>query len=440
MVAFCQAPQQPQLSNFKNKVEAYTDAFVNSNLFSGSILVAHKNKILFEKGYGWASRRFQIPNGKEIKYRTGSVTKSLTAICVLQLIEKGKLSLEDPLSKYLPDYKHGERIKIKHLLSHTNGIKRDIKFPEVKTYNLEELVELSRVDSLLYQPGTKMTYSNCGYVLLEYILEKVTGEKYETYLQKNVLQPMQLDEMGIEHPAFPPVNFADGFVVGINNEGILAIGEAPDSRDNYSLAVGSLYATSPSLWKFCRQIGKSDVLSPESWKVALSPFDTPSRGYKWGYGFNIYESNGLKVINHNGRTTGFRGGYFYYPEWDLCIIILGNNSNADRGPIVDAYEKMLCGKDFYQPELLSPIEVDKKELAKYIGEYKTQQFSFKVIQKKDGLFVVSHGDPPTRLTPFAKDAFYADFFDLKLLFKRENGIIIACEWTYLGRPVEGKKL
>ena len=429
-------------SGFSEKADSYMKAVNSVGEFSGTILVAYQGEIKFHRGYGLASKRFNIPNSASTKFRIGSVTKSFTAISILQLVEQGKLALNDPLSKYIPDYPFADQIKIENLLSHTSGIRRDIKFADrTKTYKLEELITMSKIDSLLYKPGTKMSYSNCGYILLHYILEKLTGEKYENYVTKNVLQPLGLFNTGIEDPLSPPEGLADGFRNGEDKDGYFTYSEVHMSSHGYSDAVGAMYSTTEDLLKFCRQIGKSDILKQETWKLALQPFiKDAAPGYRWGFGFNIIEGKTVKVINHNGRTTGFRGGYFQFMEDDITVIILGNHMDAARGTILKAFQGMLLDRAYYQPKTHESIGSDDIAINDYVGNYKTEDFPFKISEFKNHLYVESHGDVPSRLVLYEKDAFFCKYFDLTLKFKRKKGKIIGCEWIYKNKPEQAVKL
>jgi len=435
------AQEKFNLDGFADKADKYMKALVHVGEFSGTVLVANKGEIIFEEGYDFASKRFNIPNSSDTKYRIGSMTKSFTAICILQLVEQGKLSLKDPVSNFIKDYPFGELIKIKNLLSHTSGIKRDLKFDDAsKKYDLDELINMSKVDSLLYKPGTRMTYSNCGYVLLHKILEIVSNEPYESYVVQNVLKPLGLENTGIEDPLFPPVGLADGFGKGMDRNGNFGVKEIHMNSHGYSDAVGAMYSTPKDLMKFARQIGKSNVLKPETWSLALDPYlkDGPN-GFKWGFGFNIYQGKKVKVINHNGRTDGFRGGYYQFLEDDLTMIILGNNSDAERGAIINAFQAIMSDEDYYQPKTYESISIDASKLDDYIGAYKTEDFPFKILKFQDDLYVKSHGDAPSKLIPFDLDSFYCKYFDLLIRFKRENEVVISSDWIYKNESVGAMK-
>jgi len=202
-----------------------------------------------------------------------------------------------------------------------------------------------------------------------------------------------------------------------------------------------MYSTTEDLLKFSRQIGKSDILKQETWKLALQPFiKDAAPGYRWGFGFNIIKGKTVKVINHNGRTTGFRGGYFQFMEDDLTVIILGNHMDAARGTILNAFQGMLLDREYYQPKTHESIGSDDIANNDYLGNYKTEDFPFKISEFKNQLYVESHGDVPSKLVPFEQDSFFCKYFDLTLKFKRENGIITGCEWIYKNKPEQAVKL
>ncbi|GGI57581.1 penicillin-binding protein [Winogradskyella haliclonae] len=426
---------------FVEKADSYMKAIENIGEFRGTVLVAEKGDIKFHKGYGMASERFDIPNGPQIKYRIGSITKSFTAICILQQVEKERINLDDPVDKYLPNYPFGAQIKIRNLLSHTSGLKRDIDFPDkTKNYPLSEQVRMTYVDSLLYSPGSKSTYSNGGYVLLHAILEKVSGMDYKSYVTKYVLEPMGLKQTGIEYTLMPPKGLADGYNNGSNRDGNYSIVMGYLQSHGYSDAVGAMYSTTEDLLKFCRQIGKSKILSEKSWKLALTPVVKNKGGYNWGLGFNILKGKTTTAYNHNGRTTGFRGGYYQFNEDDVTIIILGNYNNAARETIVSAFQRILLDREYYQPTLHKVKDLPIKELKKYVGKYKTNDFQFEIFEFKNHLYVSSHGDAPARIENFGEDAFFCKYFDLELKFKREKNRIIGCNWVFKETSMPAKKI
>lgn len=434
------AQDQLNFEGFEEKLDKYLSPLQAVGEFSGNVLVAHKGEVKFHKGYGWASRRFGISNDLDTKFRIASMSKSFTAICILQMIEQKKLSLEDGISKYI-DFPQGHAIMIKHLLSHSSGLRRDIAFPEEnRTYRLEELVKMSTLDSLLFQPGTRTFYSNRNYILLQAILEQVSGLDFETYVTQYVLTPLKLNDTGVEHPMSPPVNLADGFGPGVDKNGNFEVQETQLISFGYPDGVTGLYSTTGDMLKFCSALGKSSILKPETWKLAFSPVVKESPFYNWGLGFTILGSEEAPVLNHNGKTTGFTGGYFHDLKEEFTVIILGNNSEAARSSIINSIQAILEGKEIYTPQVYNSVEMNGKDLKKFVGEYKTPDFNFIISEDNGRLYVKSHGDAPSSLSPFRTNSFFSDFFDLKLNFNVINGVVNECEWVFRNESVIARRV
>jgi CubicO group peptidase (beta-lactamase class C family) len=165
-----------------------------------------KVKVIYSKGFGMANAEKDLPNKSSTKFRIGSVTKQFTAMLIVQLAADKKLDLHAPISKYLPAYpkKNGDLITIHHLLTHTSGIPNFTDFPgfqeaQGKSYQPEELVRLFSDSALEFKPGSTFSYSNSGYILLGYLIEKITGKPYEQVLQENILTPLKMYNTGYDH-------------------------------------------------------------------------------------------------------------------------------------------------------------------------------------------------------------------------------------------------
>ena len=187
--------------------------------FNGSILVADAGKVIYKKGFGMANMEWNIPNQPDTKHRLGSVTKQFTAMLILQLVEQGKLKLDAPISTYLLDYPKasGHKITIHHLLTHTSGIPNYTSFPNfvkelsINPYSPEAFVKKFADLPLEFTPGEKFAYSNSGYFLLGYIIEKVSGKTYEQFLQDNILTPLKMNNTGFDHHETILKNRASGY-------------------------------------------------------------------------------------------------------------------------------------------------------------------------------------------------------------------------------------
>ena len=202
-----------------DKLDKLISAYAEYGKFNGSVLVAEKGKVIYKKGFGLADMEWNIPNQPDTKHRLGSITKQFTAMVIMQLVEQGKLKLDVPISAYLPDYpkKNGDVITIHHLLTHSSGTPNMTSFPGFiknisrNSYSPVQLVNLFADSTLQFEPGKKFAYSNSGYILLGYIIEKVTGKSYEQVLQENIFTPLKMNNTGYDHHRSVLKNRASGY-------------------------------------------------------------------------------------------------------------------------------------------------------------------------------------------------------------------------------------
>src|SRR6516164_7420559 len=186
--------------------------------FMGSVLVAEDGKILLDKGYGFANLEWQVPNTPTTKFRLGSITKQFTAASILLLEERGKLKVEDPVKKYMQDAPAAwDKITIFHLLTHTSGIPSFTGFPDYRKLEpfattAAELVARFRDKPLDFQPGEKWSYSNSGYVLLGYLIEKISGESYDKFVRENIFTPLGMKDSGYDSNSAIIPHRASGYV------------------------------------------------------------------------------------------------------------------------------------------------------------------------------------------------------------------------------------
>ncbi|HTD97196.1 MAG TPA: serine hydrolase domain-containing protein, partial [Edaphobacter sp.] len=186
------------------RMQQVVQSFVDNKTFMGAVLVEKDGKLLINQGYGSADLEWKIPNSPTTKFRLGSLTKQFTSASILLLEERGKLKVEDPVSKYMPDAPASwQKITIYNLLTHTSGIPNFTGFPdysptEWKDTNPTELVARFRDKPLDFEPGSKFSYSNSGYVLLGYLLEKISGQSYADFLKQNIFTPLGMADTGID--------------------------------------------------------------------------------------------------------------------------------------------------------------------------------------------------------------------------------------------------
>ncbi|WNG59548.1 serine hydrolase [Archangium gephyra] len=331
LVALVLVAPLAEAASRKQEVDQYVTRFHQLRMFNGTLLVADENGIILKKAYGSANFEWNVPNTPDTKFRIGSITKSFTAMLILQLAAEGKLGLDDPLSKHLPDYRKdtGDRVTITHLLNHTSGIPsftsaRSFKDDARDPYGVSEFVQKACSGDLEFEPGTKYSYNNSGYFLLGAIIERLTGQTYAQALQQRIFGPLGMKDSGFDVSATVLPKRASGYepVPG---------GYANASYIDMSLpyAAGSLYSTVEDLYRWDRAL-YLDTLLPAPLKEKMF---TPGLEH-YGFGWSIHPlrlHDGKTVtpgIFHSGGINGFNTILVRAPERKEVVILLDNTSRG----------------------------------------------------------------------------------------------------------------
>lgn len=357
---------EPQ--DVSRKVDQYLAPYLKMENFSGSILIARKGKVLLKKGYAMANYELGVPNTPQTKFRLGSVTKQFTAMAILQLEERKLLGVNDPLSKYIPDYPRGDKITIHHLLTHTAGVPNFTNFPDYREimilpHSLEKIIERFKHRPLDFAPGEKFSYSNSGYILLSYIIEKASGKSFASFLAENIFQRLGMKDTGYDHSEALLANRASGYV--LTDEGLR---NAPYMDMSIPVGGGALYSTIEDLYRWDRALYTEKLVKKETLKRIFTPWKG-DEGYAYGWG--IWKKAGRKMIGHDGGINGFHTHIGRFPEDDACLIILNNIENAPLGRIASDLSAILLGEK-YQVQNWKIVPLDPQLYEKYMGTYEFQ--------------------------------------------------------------------
>jgi CubicO group peptidase (beta-lactamase class C family) len=308
--------------NLKQKLSEFMDKKANDLEFNGVVLVAKDGKAVFEKGYGFANTANGTPNQIDTEFRIASLTKSFTALSILQLEEEGKLKTSDPISKYIPSFKDGGKITIHHLLTHSSGVVDHFNITDTtKPITLSSFIELMSKQKLSFTPGRKYSYSNEGYMILAYIIEKVSGENYEEYYKEHIFK-----EAGMNHTYLKKAE-ANRMAVGYENM------KRDDMKDDESqlAGAGDIISTVGDLLKYNNAIHNKKILSTqEVEKMETGYIDTDKWGvFRYGYGWKVaknYISFYRPMIEHNGNLPGFKSEMTDFVKDRITVILLSNNN------------------------------------------------------------------------------------------------------------------
>ncbi|MEJ7739788.1 MAG: serine hydrolase [Chitinophagaceae bacterium] len=421
------------------KLDEFLTTCSTQNKFNGTALVAQKGKVLLQKGYGIKDAGTSALNNTTTIYQVGSVTKQFTSAIILRLQEQHKLSVKDKLSKYFPEYPDGDKIIIENLLTHTSGIysyTSDSKFMATeitKAYTREKMMALFKDKPLEFEPGTKWSYSNSGYSMLGYVIEKVTGKPYEKVMREMILEPLQMNHSGFDFAHLKSPDKATGYIT--LNENAKAAAPIVDSSVSY--AAGSLYSSVEDLYKWERAISANKILSPGSWKMAFTPFRN-----KYGYGWFIDTMYAKLITAHGGGIHGFNANLLRIPQEEIAIILLNNKGNPHLDEITRGIAAILLGEKYDLPKERVQIKVADSILQQYVGEYDlSPAFKITVWTTNGMLKAQATGQPEFELFAEKEHFFFLKVVDAQVEFiKGADGKIEKMILFQNGMQLPGKKI
>jgi len=327
-------------------IDNYFNELLGNERFSGVVLVSIKGEKVVSKGYGMANYELEIPNKSKTKLRIGSVTKQFTAVIILQLCENGLINLDDTLDKYIPDYPYGNKVTIHHLLTHTSGIFnstmiKDFSKNMVNKHSVDDLINEFKHLPYDFEPGTKFSYSNSGYILLGYIIEMVSKESYEEYLNQNIFKKFSMSDSGYDDYKKIIKDRASGYAL-VGEEKSLANCDFIDMSVPY--AAGGLYSTVEDLYIWNNKLIKGEILNEYLLKQMFTKHVKTEECY---YGYGVFlddvELGGKvrKKIWHTGGIDGFLSCSKFFPDEDIQIIMITNIPNEHFAPKISKIESIV---------------------------------------------------------------------------------------------------
>lgn len=395
-------------------VRTYTD----NHHFMGSVLVAKGDHIVFQKSYGYANLEWKTPNVDDGKYRLGSITKQFTAASILLLEEQGKLSTSDPVKKYYAEAPAAwDKITLHNLLTHTSGIPSFTNLPNYRELEPipstpEKEIALVRDKPLDFAPGTKWDYSNTNYLVLGYIVEKVSGMPLADFLQKNIFDKLGMKNSGIdtrdpilEHRVYGYTPAANG----MKNAGYIDM--------SIPHGAGAMYSTTGDLLKWTNGLFSGRLLKAESLTKMTTPF---LNDYAYGLAVSKTKS-GHKMIEHGGGIEGFNTELAYFPHDKLTVIALANLN----GQAVTDIFKDLAAVYFNEPVVLpserKAISVEPGVLQQYVGVYAMDPLTATVSLDGGQLYVQLGGQPKFAIYPASQTLFFLKEVDAQMEFVKDAG-------------------
>lgn len=371
-----------------------------------SIILAQGDEILYRDGHGMAHLEHNISISPDMVFRLGSLTKQMTTAAIMMLVDDGELQVDDPVSLYFPDYPtHGHTITLRHLMTHTSGIIDFLAIEEFPNIEKEDISALDVIDffknaPMNFAPGEAWSYTNSGYVMLGAIIEQISGQSYEEFIQTRIFTPLGMDNT--YHGDFKRIipNRVTGYAMG------------PEGYENSAYlsmtipgAAGAIISNVDDLLTWNRALFGGEVVSQESLAEMTRPYilnNGESSGY--GFGFDVNTLRGQAMISHTGGINGFITYAAYLPESDMYVAVLGNTGFQSRVYEGNTILALAIGEPYPEKEFQS---VDPEVLNSYTGSYQTiRGIRVDVSVINEALNLSINGGPAFEVLAVSDNVFY----------------------------------
>lgn len=351
------------------QIDALMNAYANADLFDGVVLVADRDDIIYHRAFGLADREWQIPMTLDTKFRIGSISKSFTALLILQLVQEGRLRLDGTLADYLPDYQGQakDRITVHQLLTHTSGILNGLRAEEEAIqerlpHHLRDLIKYAEKADLNAEPGSAFHYSNLGYNILACIAEQVTEKPFALLLQEKIFTPAGMSDT--RQYADPQIE--ERLAQGYEYKLLFGFEKATYFDNSYVTGCGSLISTAKDLHTWVRALRMGHLLAP----TLRDQMYQSTRVNTYGYGWDIrkrtfnHEQDTLTIADHAGSINGFGSYLAQVLEDGRVVIVLKNHRNDTY--ISPAYAPVI-GQEILSILYGETVQPAKKSIARQIA-------------------------------------------------------------------------
>lgn len=390
-----------------SRIDAAIAPYYKATDPGATVIVVRDGKTVLRKAYGMADVGNEVAMKPGATMRLGSITKQFTSTAILMLAEEGKLSVSDPITKFLPDYPtKGKNITIEHLLTHTSGIvsytgKPGFKDQLNRNLSVTQMIDGFKNDPLEFEPGTKYAYNNSGYFLLGAIIEKVSGVPYAKFVEDRIFTPLDMRHTGYEGQERDISMRAAG-----HSKEKSVFTPAASLSMSQPYAAGALVSTVDDLAKWDAAVSSGKLLKQASWTQAFTPYklaDGKSTGY--GYGWGVSKVRGATEVGHGGGINGFSTYALRLPDQKVYVAVLTNADGGFVPPQVVAKKAAAIAMGNPYPEQ-KVAAVDAATLDSYTGTYKDDKVTRIVRRDGDHLTVQRPGRSVVDLYPMGSDQFF----------------------------------
>ncbi len=409
-----------QAQSLETKIDKLLQAQYKSGEPGATALVAKNGKVLYRKAFGNANLELDIPMKPEHVFEIGSITKQFTAVGILMLMEQGKVSPDDEITRFLPDYPtHGKKITVHHLLNHTSGIKSYTAMGNLndlarKDMTPKELIDYFKNEPMDFDPGEAYRYNNSGFIILGYIIEQLSGKTYEEFIEKNIFKPLGMTSSYYGSHTRIIKNRASGYQQrdGFANAAYLSM--------TLPYAAGSLMSNVDDLLKWQQAIHNNTLITAATIKKAFTNY-TLNNGnpINYGYGWSINEINGSPSIEHGGGIFAYTTMGVYVPEEDVYVAVLTNCDCNSPGDVATKIAALAIGKPF--PEMGNAYTLSEKQMKKWIGAYEFEDGAVRFITLENGqLYSQRENSTKFKIFPASRDRFYFESGLIEYQFSKKK--------------------
>ena len=431
------------------RINEYMDALVKTGKFNGSLLIARNGTVVVSKGYGMSNFELDVPNTPQTKFRIGSITKPFTAIAIMLLQQRGKLSVQDSICKYVADCPAGwQPITLHHLLSHSSGLAKHDKADDyLKTammpMSVMQLIEHFKNKPADFKPGEKFDYNNNGYILLGYVIEKSSGQSYEAFLRDNIFVPLGMTNSGYDQHEPVIKNRATGYLRSDDRAGAGLV-NAVYIDQSQSFSAGALYSTTEDLLRLDQALYDDKLLSRKTQEAMFTPaIGEYGPAPNYGYGWFINRQFNRRAISHPGGIPGFTGIITRFPDDKVVIILLGNLENSQVIRASRDLAAIIFGEKYEIPVERVSIKIDPKVLTAYVGEYEDRPGRITSISIQNEALVLKLSGQPVGMPLLAQSEtqFFHPVQDVQVAFiKDASGQVVEVTLRLNGREFHAKKI
>ena len=389
-------------------------------------IVVQDGEVLLRQGYGMADLELDVPMRPEYVFRIGSMTKQFTGAAILMLKQEGRLSLEDPLTRFLPDYPtDGRTVTVEQLLGHSSGIRSYTNMPEWnetirEDVSLEELIATFRDEPFDFEPGEDYSYNNSGYVLLGAIIEEVSGMSYEDFLRTRIFERLGMESSGYGNAARITTNRIPGYSRQ-EDEWV----NAEYFSMTQAHAAGALLSSVDDMARWDAAITRGALLGESGWERAHTPIRlNDGRSTRYGAGWGLGRIGHYETIEHGGGIDGFTVHALRVPDANLFVAVLTNADSPVTPPVQFALrlaDKVLGGV-MDDPE---EVPVDLERLEEYAGDFQFDDGYTFTISVEETTLHWSVGEQRGELRPIGQDLFFDPDSGFRFRFDREAGRVVA---------------